>query len=101
MKFILFFSSPFQFVLFINSLFYRECLFNAFTCIFLVFSGITSPANAKLGHRMTTLHEEQLPLARKHSLDLIADDSNEDEKDDSTITHDGKIDSSVIFTLLF
>lgn len=44
-----------------------------------VFSGMTSPANQKLGLRMTTLHEEQLPLARKHSLDFIADESNEEE----------------------
>lgn len=46
-----------------------------------VFSGVTSPANQKLGLRMTTLHEEQLPLARKHSLDFINDENVEDEED--------------------
>lgn len=57
---------------------------------FVVFSGLTSPANAKLGLRMTTLHEEQLPLARKHSLDLIADECAEDEKDESSAAQEGK-----------
>lgn len=61
-----------------------------------MFSGLTSPANAKLGLRMTTLHEEQMPLARKHSLDLIADESTEDEKDDSSTSHGGKLIYSVI-----
>lgn len=50
---------------------------------------MASPANAKLGLRMTTLHEEPIkPLPRKHSFDLLMDDpieeqvgeSNEDEK---------------------
>lgn len=55
-----------------------------------VFSGVTSPANQKLGLRMTTLHEEQLPLARKHSLDYIVDEDeekkySEDEKNDGSV----------------
>ncbi|XP_031336617.1 kinesin-like protein KIF13B isoform X5 [Photinus pyralis] len=40
---------------------------------------MTSPANPKLGLRMTTLHEEQLPLPRKHSLELITDESCEEK----------------------
>lgn len=44
-----------------------------------MFSGVTSPANQKLGLRMTTLHEEQLPLGRKHSLDFISDETAEDD----------------------
>lgn len=60
-----------------------------------VFSGMVSPANAKLGLRMTTLHEEPIKsLPRKHSLDLLMDDaieeqvgeSNEDEKVESTVS---------------
>ncbi|KAK5639247.1 hypothetical protein RI129_011739 [Pyrocoelia pectoralis] len=43
--------------------------------------GMTSPANPKLGLRMTTLHEEQLPLPRKHSLELITDESCEEKYD--------------------
>lgn len=55
-----------------------------------VFSGVTSPANQKLGLRMTTLHEEQLPLVRKHSLDYIVDEDeekkySEDEKSDESV----------------
>ncbi|KAF5272853.1 hypothetical protein FQR65_LT00449 [Abscondita terminalis] len=38
-----------------------------------------SPGNPKLGLRMTTLHEEQSPLPRKHSLELINDESNEEK----------------------
>lgn len=39
---------------------------------------------------MTTLHEEQLPLARKHSLDYIVDEDeekkySEDEKSDESV----------------
>ncbi|KAK9723131.1 CAP-Gly domain [Popillia japonica] len=51
----------------------------------LVFTGIVSPANQKLGMRMTTLHEEQVPLPRKHSLDLITDESLQEEKSESKI----------------
>lgn len=41
----------------------------------LVFPGIVSPANTKLGLRMTTLHEEPTKsLPRKHSFDLLMDD---------------------------
>lgn len=29
---------------------------------------------------MTTLHEEQMPLGRKHSLGFIADENNEEEE---------------------
>lgn len=43
--------------------------------------GLTSPANVKIG-RMTTLHEEQHPLPRKHSLDQILDETGEDESAD-------------------
>lgn len=39
---------------------------------------MTSPANPKLGLRMTTLHEEQVPLPRKHSLELVNDHDSED-----------------------
>lgn len=59
-----------------------------------VFSGVTSPANQKLGLRMTTLHEEQLPLARKHSLDFISDETGEDE-DGMKNSGDDKTDESV------
>ncbi|XP_071054782.1 kinesin-like protein KIF13A isoform X3 [Onthophagus taurus] len=48
-----------------------------------LFSGMVSPANQKIGLRMTTLHEEQVPLPRKHSLDLIADESSETEDNES------------------
>ncbi|KAF5271787.1 hypothetical protein FQR65_LT17583 [Abscondita terminalis] len=41
--------------------------------------GMISPGNPKLGLRMTTLHEEQSPLPRKHSLELINDESNEEK----------------------
>lgn len=44
----------------------------------LVFSGLTSPATAKL--RMRTVHEEQLPLARQHSYDQILDEASEDDE---------------------
>lgn len=44
---------------------------------------MVSPANAKLGQRMTTLHEEQFPLPRKHSLDLLSDDTIEEQNEDS------------------
>lgn len=50
---------------------------------FLVYAGMGSPANTKLGLRMTTLHEEQLPLPRKHSLDLLSDDTIEEQNEDS------------------
>lgn len=45
----------------------------------LAFLGLTSPANPKMGLRMTTLHEETAPLPRKHSLDLIRDEDIEDD----------------------
>lgn len=64
-----------------------------------MFPGLTSPANAKLGLRMTTLHEEQMPLARKHSLDLIDDESTEDEKDESA-AHGGKSIYTVIIKII-
>lgn len=60
-----------------------------------VFSGLTSPANAKLGLRMTTLHEEPIKsFPRKHSFDLLMDDpieeqvgeSNEDERVEPTVS---------------
>ncbi|XP_065165638.1 kinesin-like protein KIF13A isoform X3 [Atheta coriaria] len=46
-------------------------------------TGVTkfSPANPKMTLRMTTLHEE-LPMQRKHSLDLIVDAETEEEKED-------------------
>ena len=48
-----------------------------------------SPANQKVGLRMSTLHEEQIPLPRKHSLDLITDENpeemNEDEGTQATV----------------
>lgn len=52
-----------------------------------------SPANPKLGLRMTTLHEEQMPLVRKHSLDLITDEIMEDEKSEEF--QDEKVDFPV------
>lgn len=48
----------------------------------LVYPGMVSPAQSKLGSRMTTLHEEQLPLPRKHSLDLLSDDTIEEQNED-------------------
>ncbi|KAJ3639965.1 hypothetical protein Zmor_003291 [Zophobas morio] len=45
----------------------------------IVFPGLTSPANTKLGLRMTTLHEEQPSLPRKHSLDILNDDTIEEQ----------------------
>ncbi|CAG9759456.1 unnamed protein product [Ceutorhynchus assimilis] len=51
-----------------------------------IFSGITSPANAKIGLRMTTLHEEpSKTLPRKHSfdfLDELIEEQGEDGLDD-------------------
>lgn len=44
---------------------------------------MTSPANPKMGLRMTTLHEEQVPLPRKHSLELITDEHGEEDKYDN------------------
>ncbi|XP_044257426.1 kinesin-like protein KIF13A isoform X2 [Tribolium madens] len=52
-----------------------------------LFPGITSPANTKLGLRMTTLHEEQPALPRKHSLDILSDDTIEEQCEDG---HDEK-----------
>ncbi|KAJ8950328.1 hypothetical protein NQ318_021188 [Aromia moschata] len=47
---------------------------------YIVFSGIASPANTKLGLRMTTLHEEPIKsLPRKHSFDLLTDDTIEEQ----------------------
>jgi kinesin family protein 13 len=48
----------------------------------IVFPGITSPANTKLGLRMTTLHEEQPTLPRKHSLDILSDNTIEEQCED-------------------
>ncbi|XP_057661777.1 kinesin-like protein KIF13B isoform X4 [Diorhabda carinulata] len=46
----------------------------------LVFPGMVSPANTKLGLRMTTLHEEPTKsLPRKHSFDLLMDDPIEEQ----------------------
>ncbi|XP_017772629.1 PREDICTED: kinesin-like protein KIF13B isoform X2 [Nicrophorus vespilloides] len=44
-------------------------------------SGVSkfSPANPKMLFKMTTLHEEQMPMARKHSLDLIVDEIENDK----------------------
>lgn len=39
---------------------------------------------------MTTLHEEQLPLTRKHSLDFISDEEDDKMEDD-----DDRIDDYV------
>jgi hypothetical protein len=47
-----------------------------------LFPGITSPANTKLGLRMTTLHEEQPTLPRKHSLDILSDNTIEEQCED-------------------
>lgn len=69
-----------------------------------VFSGVTSPANQKLGLRMTTLHEEQLPLARKHSLDFISDETGEDEntmKDTDVDKMDDSVRTLQIITVPF
>lgn len=43
---------------------------------------------------MTTLHEEQLPLARKHSLDFITDETGEDEEQMKD-ADDDRMDESV------
>lgn len=60
----------------------------------LVFSGMVSPANAKLGLRMTTLHEEPTkPLPRKHSFDFCIDDPIEEQVGESN--DDEKVESSV------
>lgn len=51
-----------------------------------IFNFLASPGNPKLGLRMTTLHEEQIPMTnRKHSLDFdrISDIIEEDKYDDS------------------
>ncbi|CAH0562408.1 unnamed protein product [Brassicogethes aeneus] len=40
---------------------------------------MVSPASNKLSLRMSTLHEEQLPLPRKHSLDLLRDCTIEEQ----------------------
>lgn len=69
-----------------------------------VFSGVTSPANQKLSMRMTTLHEEQLPLTRKHSLDFISDETEEDDKmkvaGDDDDDDDDRMDDSVLIQCL-
>ncbi|XP_030756486.1 kinesin-like protein KIF13A isoform X3 [Sitophilus oryzae] len=45
-----------------------------------MFSNLSSPANTKLGLRMTTLHEEPVkPLPRKHSLDFLTDEPIEEQ----------------------
>ncbi|XP_050313761.1 kinesin-like protein KIF13A isoform X2 [Anthonomus grandis grandis] len=60
-----------------------------------MFPGMTSPANAKLGLRMTTLHEEPLKsLPRKHSFDFLTDEPIEeedglDEKTNNQYNHRG------------
>lgn len=49
----------------------------------LVFSGISSPANTKMGLRMTTLHEEPIKsLPRKHSFDFLSDEPIEEQSED-------------------
>ncbi|XP_018578799.1 kinesin-like protein KIF13B isoform X2 [Anoplophora glabripennis] len=49
----------------------------------LVFSGMASPANTKLGLRMTTLHEEPTKsLPRKHSFDLLTDDTIQEQTEE-------------------
>ncbi|ENN74255.1 hypothetical protein YQE_09227, partial [Dendroctonus ponderosae] len=61
----------------------------------LVFSGMVSPANTKMGLRMTTLHEEPLKsLPRKHSFDFLTDEpiaeqceDGLDEKMNSQFSH--------------
>lgn len=48
-----------------------------------MFSGMASPANTKLGLRMTTLHEEpSKSLPRKHSFDLLTDDTIEEQTEE-------------------
>ncbi|CAG9855403.1 unnamed protein product [Phyllotreta striolata] len=50
-----------------------------------LFPGMVSPANAKLGLRMTTLHEEPTKmLPRKHSFDLLMDDPIEEQDEGYT-----------------
>nr|XP_023016379.1 kinesin-like protein KIF13B isoform X2 [Leptinotarsa decemlineata] len=50
-----------------------------------LFSGMPSPANTKLGLRMTTLHEEPTKaLPRKHSFDLLMDDTIEEQTEEGT-----------------
>ncbi|KAJ8964376.1 hypothetical protein NQ317_003093 [Molorchus minor] len=52
--------------------------------------GIASPANTKLGLRMTTLHEEPIKsLPRKHSFDLLTDETIEEQCEDG---HNGQTD---------
>lgn len=59
----------------------------------LVFPGMVSPANAKLGLRMTTLHEEPTKaLPRKHSFDLLMDDPIEEQDEGYT----GKIETHYV-----
>ncbi|XP_025837390.1 kinesin-like protein KIF13A isoform X2 [Agrilus planipennis] len=55
---------------------------------------MTSPANQKIGHRMTTLHEEQIPQPRKHSLDL--DEMLEEKSDDLERNDEESSDNSVL-----
>lgn len=44
---------------------------------------MASPANTKLGLRMTTLHEEPTKsLPRKHSFDLLTDDTIEEQTEE-------------------
>ncbi|XP_076261045.1 kinesin heavy chain 73 isoform X3 [Rhynchophorus ferrugineus] len=48
-----------------------------------MFSNLSSPANSKLGLRMTTLHEEPVKtLPRKHSLDYLTDEPIEEQSED-------------------
>ncbi|XP_066259078.1 kinesin-like protein KIF13A isoform X2 [Euwallacea similis] len=48
-----------------------------------IFPGMTSPASAKLGLRMRTLHEEPLKsLPRKHSFDFLTDEPIEEQCED-------------------
>ncbi|KAL1492379.1 hypothetical protein ABEB36_010633 [Hypothenemus hampei] len=48
-----------------------------------MFPGMTSPANAKMSLRMTTLHEEPLKtLPRKHSFDYLTDEPIEEQCED-------------------
>lgn len=58
---------------------------------------MASPANTKLGLRMTTLHEEPTKsLPRKHSFDLLTDDTIEEQTEEG---QNGKTEIHVSVTL--
>lgn len=50
---------------------------------------------------MTTLHEEQAPLPRKHSLDLIRDEEIEDEENESRETGSKLVSSNHLPAAVF